>query len=159
MYKEVEGLKGVRVSDSGSVEYFRNGDWFRYKTQLDSDGYEMVGAKGKFLRVHRLVAQAFIPNPENKPQVNHLNEIKNDNRVENLTWVTAKENTNWGSRNKRASQAKRGQKLSKETRDKMSKSKQGERSYIYGKHHSDETRRKMSESQKRAWKNRKERAF
>jgi len=67
------------------------------KQRKDKDGYLMLGLNknSKFytVKVHRLVAQEFIPNHENKPNVNHKNGIKNDNRVENLEWCTESENS------------------------------------------------------------------
>ena len=57
-------------------------------------GYLSVTIHGKNCYVHRLVARAFIPNPENKPAIDHINGNKLDNRVENLRWVTNKENSN-----------------------------------------------------------------
>ena len=94
-WKEIEGTNDkYKVSSSGLIKNVKNNRFI--KPVLNYKGYMRVAiriyGKVKILRVHRLVAQAFIPNPMNKPQVNHKNGNKLDNRVENLEWVSNKEN-------------------------------------------------------------------
>lgn len=77
------------------------------KPQIDKDGYARVMIvigieKPRFIQIHKLVANAFIDNPNNYTQINHKNEIKRDNRVENLEWCTIAYNNNYGERNKKA---------------------------------------------------------
>jgi hypothetical protein len=64
--------------------------------QFDNHGYRFVilsrGGKRRNFYVHRLVAESFLPNPENKPQINHINGNKSDNRLSNLEWSTIKDN-------------------------------------------------------------------
>ena len=80
------------------------------KPRLTSFGYYTIllskNGKRKWFFIHRLVAEAFIPNPDNLLQVNHKDENKLNNNVENLEWCDAKYNSNYGTRNKRISKIK-----------------------------------------------------
>ena len=105
----------------------------------DKYGYGMVNLKKngehRTEKVHRLVAKAFIPNPQNKPCVDHINGVRDDNRVENLRWCTVKENLNFP--------------LAKKHNSEIRKTKIGKLNSFYGKKHTEESKRKMSESHKK----------
>lgn len=149
MWKKTEGNDYYLVNENGDVLSLsrtiirKDGSKLFIKQRIlrqntNKNGYRNVhlcyNGKVKTVLVHRLVAQAFIPNPENKPCVDHINGIRHDNRLCNLHWVTPKENCNMPLH------------LSK---------LQGENNPFYGKKQSEKCRKAVAESNHRrsGWNN------
>lgn len=103
VWKDVVGHEGeYQVSSLGRVKSFvRYPEGVILVNQVMPNGYVRARLRGKAEYIHRLVAKAFIPNPENKPQVNHIDEDKENNILSNLEWSTVKDNLNHGNRNKK----------------------------------------------------------
>ena len=143
--------------DKEKYIFYENGDIFSksynmnklLKGCINNQGYMQttllcIDGKRRTFKIHRVIAYMFIPNPENKLEIDHINGNKLDNRVENLRWATSKENSNnlitierykkSGSRN-----------FSEETKKKMSEAKKGYVPWNKGKHHTEETKKKLSE--------------
>lgn len=109
IWKPIKGYeKYYLISDIGRVWSIRRNKALRHK--IDRYGYKVVclsvGGKCYHRTVHRLVAQTFLPNPLALATVNHINEIKTDNRVTNLEWASIADNDNYGTRNRRIADTK-----------------------------------------------------
>lgn len=123
-WKDVEGYEGLyQVSNCGRVKSLermrlvKSGCFGKVKEKIlkhgkNKSGYLQVllwkDGKQKSHRVQRLVANAFIPNPENKPEVNHKDENKENNCVWNLEWCDRKYNCNYGARNEKMLKSRNG---------------------------------------------------
>ena len=103
IWKDIEGYEGLyKVSNLGRIysSYGQNKETCKLpilRGSISSHGYRIVGlTKNKHVKsffIHRLVAKAFIPNPENKPDINHIDGNKENNNINNLEWCTKSENT------------------------------------------------------------------
>lgn len=121
IWKDIKGYEGYfQISNMGRVKslhrYFNNNGGLTpvkekiRKQAKDTKGYlrtELsISGKGETKKIHRLVAEAFIPNSNNLPQVNHIDEIKTNNVYINLEWISNKDNVNDGSSISRSSQSR-----------------------------------------------------
>lgn len=134
IYKDIIGYEGMyQISNMGNVKsldrYDNKGRVVHGRILVhkkDGGGYHQVcltkGGTRRYPKIHRLVCEAFLPNPEKKPTVNHKDENKDNNRLDNLEWATYAENAHYGTRIERCyshrDYQKIGKKIAKAYRDK-----------------------------------------
>jgi hypothetical protein len=100
IYKDIKGYEGwYQISNLGNVKRIMPGVRTYVgrimKSSIDANGYysvQLFRGKPDTREIHRLVGQAFIPNSENKAEINHINGVKTDNQIKNLEWVTRPQN-------------------------------------------------------------------
>lgn len=115
----------ITVNDNGRT-YDKPLKGKQMKQSMHSKGYKTVSltkyGKTKTIYVHRIVAEAFIPNPNDLPFINHIDEDKTNNFVENLEWCTEQYNSTYGKARQKQANALRGKKHTKEHNEKIGKS-------------------------------------
>jgi hypothetical protein len=122
IYKGYKDTQYIIMKSGVILHYIPHYNIVKEVHQWSCRGYKKTGMKtenGRYFQafVHRIIATVFIPNPENKPEVNHKNRNKTDNRVENLEWVTRSENEKHKWRV--------GQKMNEETKNKIRDAQKG----------------------------------
>lgn len=108
VWADIEGYENLyAISSKGRCWSYKTNKFL--KEDINNDGYLRFSlfknGKHKRYLAHRLVAKSFVDNPNQYPEINHINENVKDNYVENLEWCTHKQNVNYGSRNKKVSMA------------------------------------------------------
>lgn len=110
IWNNIEGWPDYQISNLGRVKSLKFNQERILKPSINKRGYKRVvlcnNKKQKTFQVHKLVAMAFIPNPDNLPEINHKNENPQDNRVENIEWCDRFYNINYGTRKDRIAKAK-----------------------------------------------------
>ena len=110
LWKDIKGYEGLyMISSYGRVYSFYSKDFLTLTE--NKYGYLQVSlyknSKKKSFKVHRLVSEAFIPNPDCLSCINHRDEDKTNNKIDNLEWCTYKYNNNYGTKNTRANKTKK----------------------------------------------------
>lgn len=141
IWKPIEGYAYYLISNLGRVKsvertHTTNNRWGKIDRVVKERILKQTKVSGGYLRVvlckngicktflvHRLVAQAFIPNPNNLPEINHRDENKQNNCIDNLEWCTYKYNSNYGTSKKRISEKHKGKILNPEHKRKIANSK------------------------------------
>ena len=110
IWKDIKNYENYEINNFGLIRIKKNKKILKY--QVDKDGYYAINlwknSKYKRFRVSRLVAQTFISNPYNYPCVNHKDENKQNNKVDNLEWCTVAYNNAYGTKGKRGGEKQRG---------------------------------------------------
>ena len=107
IWKDIKGYEGLyQVSDLGNVKSLKNNKILKPSLGEYKKVILYKNKKTKTCAIHRLVAETFLDNPEKKPQVNHKDENKHNNNVNNLEWCTHQENMNYGTKQDRESKVK-----------------------------------------------------
>ena len=135
MYEKVKGFDDYEIDENGNVYSLKTNKKMKQYLQKGYYGiYLYKNKKRHFKLVHRLVAETYIPNPNNLPQINHKDENSKNNNVNNLEWCTAKYNSNYGHHKEKIRKTMlennpfKNKKHSEESRKRMSEAKMGKES-------------------------------